>query len=57
MGVNDNVWRSVENVHVTASADPTEGSRWGVLMLFLRERSPRVGDAVVGSVTGTTAMT
>lgn len=40
MGVNDNVWCSVESLHVTASADPTEGSRWGVLMLFPREGKP-----------------
>lgn len=25
IGVNDNVWLCVENVHVTVSADPTEG--------------------------------
>lgn len=40
MGVNDNVWRSAENVLVTSSEDSTEGSRWGVLMLFLREWEP-----------------
>lgn len=42
IGVNDNVWLSVENELVTVSAGPVEGWRWrwGVLMLFLRELKP-----------------
>ena len=56
IGVNDNVWHSVENVRVTASADPTEGSRWGVL-IFLESRNPWLCDPVAGSLTGTSAMT
>lgn len=40
IGVNDNVWLSVENELVTASAGPTEGLRWGVFMILLRELKP-----------------
>lgn len=34
MGVNDNVWCSVENVHVTVSTDPTEGFEMGGVNAF-----------------------
>lgn len=40
IGVNDNVWLSVENELVTVSTGPAEGLGWGVLMLSLRQLKP-----------------